>query len=284
MQEPNFGECQLQQCINTEITLWAWQEHGLIISAIVPTLPEEYVLGWDSGFFFPWIPFGPLSDNKGCNFFLQYKLSTLVEGARGGQYACWSEPYFRFQIPHRKKEDKQYIDDYHQYEALRALAQNDCKSYYATNSVTKLEELLALSESQNLINNTPFLDVCDVTDYHYYVTFTAASPHFLLHSQAKTAQKTTLEQIREHAFTGETRTLDEDNALVFASMNQALSEVGWGKIFFRMYRRIEEQSKSLSSELRPQIEFFFLQSALMRFFNIAMIRFLRANVSSNKRL
>ena len=274
MIEPNFGEIQLQQCINTEFTLWALQEHKVFASAAVPTLHDEALLGWDSGFFFPWLPYGPLSSHMGCNFFLQYKLSTLIEGPRGKQYADWGTPYMRFQIPHETKDNGHHLTDFHQYDALRDLARNNCKVYYATNQVTTRNELFALAGSQNLIANTPFLDVHDVTESHFYVTFTASSAHFLLHSDAKEVRRVSGEQLKKFVDTGELRTIAEDNALVFEVLSKHLAEVKGGERFLMAYQTLDHSHQE-PPELRSLQKFFLLRSLLSRFFNITMVRFWR---------
>lgn len=111
MIEPNFGEGQLQQVVNTAFTQFALNNHGVHAQAIIPTLVAEFRLGWDSGFYFPWLGYKPLRDHEGCNFFIQYKSSTLIEGKRGEEWNNWKEPYFRFKVPHRVKKGKQFVAD-----------------------------------------------------------------------------------------------------------------------------------------------------------------------------
>lgn len=265
METPNFGECQLQQCINTEFSLLARNNHKKHISAVVPTLTKEKVLGWDSGFFFPWLSYVPLDDQQGCNFFLQYKLSTLMVGHAAKQYSDWEEPYFRFKIPHGK-------NDYHQYEALRALAVRNCEVYYATNQVTTREELFALAENQNLIDNTPFLDVRDVTQHHRHVTFTATSDHFFLHSEPVQVKRLTGNAFIERVAYGRARPFAEDNALVFEIICEQLGDSEMVGGFVRAYERLQS-SEDISQRKQQAQRFVFLQAALMRYFNIAMMRY-----------
>lgn len=92
MIEPNFGEGQLQQCVNSEIAARALYAYGTWCHPVIITLPEELDLGWDSGFFLPWVLIPASTKNLGCNFFVQYKLSVLLEGPRGGQFSDWGEP------------------------------------------------------------------------------------------------------------------------------------------------------------------------------------------------
>ncbi len=80
----------------------------------IPSLPEEYKLGWDTGFYFPWLGIPHNPKHKGCNFFLQYKISSEI-GKKGNQYSYWSAPYYRFQIPYTTKENGNYVYDDFQY-------------------------------------------------------------------------------------------------------------------------------------------------------------------------
>ncbi len=274
MGRPNFGECQIQQCLNTEFTLWARGEHKRHVSAVVPTLTNEKTLGWDSGFCFPWLPYVPLDDQHGCNFFLQYKLSTLMVGHTAKQYPDWGEPYFRFKIPHEKKENGHTVDDYHQYKALRALAKKQCVVYYATNQVTTRDELLDLAENQNLIDNTPFLDVRDVTKPHCHVTFTATSDHFWLHSEPLKAKRVTGSEITERVTGGELHSLADDNALLFEVIREQLGNNETAMGFIMAYERTDSSNHNSGTVIEAQ-RFVFLQAALMRYFNISMMRFWR---------
>ena len=274
MGKPNFGECQIQQCLNSEFTLWARGEHKRHVSAVVPTLTKEKALGWDSGFFFPWLPYVPLADQNGCNFFLQYKLSTLMVGTNAKQYSDWREPYFRFKIPHEKKVNRHTVDDFHQYEALRALSKKQCEVYYATNQVTTRDELLDLAENQNLIDNTPFLDVRDVTAPHYYATFTTSSEHFWLHSEPTYARRVPGQQLKERVVGGEARSLAKDNTLLFEIVCELLANTPALRRELLAYEKIGTWTRCSNEELEAQ-RFVFLQAALIRYFNISMIRFWR---------
>lgn len=271
MIEPNFGEGQLQQCVNTEFTLRALRSHRVSVSPVIPTLIEEDILGWDSGFFLPWLPYGPVPNHKGCNVFLQYKLASLIEGPRGTQYADWGEPYLRFQIPHKTKTGSHYVTDYHQYDALRDLAQAKCEVYYATNQVLTRDELFTLAESQSLLDNTPLLDVRDVPEPHFYATFTVSSPHFLLHSDAKSARRTTGAKLIARIPELKMHSLEEDNALVFRAVHERLVQVKGTERFLRVYRELEGSNEQ-PREFVAFRKFVLLGAALARFFDIRMIR------------
>jgi hypothetical protein len=99
MVKPNFSECQLQQLVNNEIVINLLQSKNKYVIPKIPSLPEEYKLGWDTGFYFPWLGILHNPKHKGCNFFLQYKISSEI-GKKGNQYSYWSAPYYRFQIPY----------------------------------------------------------------------------------------------------------------------------------------------------------------------------------------
>lgn len=98
MLRPNFSESQLQQLINTEIVMFLYANRGSTYLPIIVSLLEEFFLGWDTGFYFPWLGPPPHPDHRGCNFFIQYKLSELIEGPRGREYSLWHCPYLRFHI------------------------------------------------------------------------------------------------------------------------------------------------------------------------------------------
>lgn len=182
MIEPNFGESQLQQIVNTALTQFTYDNYGGYAHPIIPTLVAERMLGWDSGFHFPWLPYLPIEDQEGCNFFIQYKQSTFIEGTRGAQRSVWNQKYFRFKIPHTVKQNGLYVKDFHQYESLKLLSDNDCEVYYATNHLTDRDQLFEEASSGVLLDRIPFMDLRDMPGQHTYATFTSESDHFYLHS------------------------------------------------------------------------------------------------------
>lgn len=152
---------------------------------IIISLIEEYDLGWDTAFFFPWLSMPPHPDNRGCNFFIQYKLSELIEGHRAREWSHWNEHYFRFQIPYSTKDTitHRYYDDYNQFDHLKDLANMGYYVYYFTNHVLRDRDLFHMASDQQLLDEIPILDVSDINGYHKKVTFTKDSPYFLLHSK-----------------------------------------------------------------------------------------------------
>lgn len=197
MIKPNFSESQLQQLVNTEITMrlyshfptghyWRRYFHPVIINLI-----EENDLGWDTAFFFPWLSVPPHADHRGYNFFIQYKRSKLIEGHRGIEWHYWNKPYLRFQIPYstKNKLTNQYFDDYNQFYHLKDLADMGYYVYYFTNYILYRNELLMFASNQQLLNETPILDVADINGNHKKTTFTNDSPYFLLHSKLKETKK-----------------------------------------------------------------------------------------------
>jgi len=194
MIETNYSESQLQQLINTEITL-RFYSRGIIPIPIpiVIDLVEEFNLGWDTAFYFPWLSFPPHPDpgHRGANFFIQYKLSDEIEGRNGKHYKEWNAPYLRFFIPHKNGSSL----DYHQYDRLKEIANAGYPVYYATNQVMDFDNLITLAQQMNLLDQTPFLNVNDINNYHKEVTFTRSSTHFLLHSEIEKSNKTTWENI-----------------------------------------------------------------------------------------
>lgn len=196
MIEPNFSESQLQQLINTEITMRLFSYKNQIYNPIIINLIEEFDLGWDTAFYFPWLLKSPNIKHRGCNFFIQYKLSKLIERCKG-DYKQWGCSYLRFQIPYptKNKETKEYFDDYHQFDCLKDLATKGYYVYYATNHVVYERDLFEMSKKQELLDKIPFLDVSNINGHHKKVSFTQNSSYFLLHSEPKKIDNTKWGQI-----------------------------------------------------------------------------------------
>lgn len=201
MIEPNFSESQLQQLVNTEITMQLFASRGKLFNPVIVSLIAEYDLGWDTAYYFPWLLMPKDPKQRGCNFFIQYKLSSKLE-SKGGEYSFWDSPYLRFHIPHlsKNKSTGKYHYDYHQYDCLKELSNSGYAAYYATNHIVYNDELFSLAMAQKLIYEIPFLDVSEVNDYHAKVTFTEKSPHFLLHSDISEAKLLSWQSIMEKIY------------------------------------------------------------------------------------
>ena len=261
MIEPNFGEGQLQQVVNTAFTQFAITYHGVYAHPIIPTLVAECGLGWDTGFYFPWLGYFPLADHEGCNFFVQYKPSTLIEGKGGGQWQDWNEQYFRLKVPHSVKEGKVYVSDYHQFDSLKHLAEQDCEVYYATNHVTSRDDLFAEAASGDLLDNIPFLNVRDMEDRHFYVTFTAASDHFYLHSNPVKTRRLTGTQVLKTVLEGKRTTLTQGNEKLLGGL-KALAKFDKGvSHYIERYHQIDDMVLPAPKEFREIAKFQFLRIA-----------------------
>jgi hypothetical protein len=88
--------------------------------------------------------------------------------SNGKQYDAWGQPYFRFPIPHSVKQGGRYIKDFHQWDALKSLAQAGYATFYATNHVLERNQLFDLAAQRRLLDSVPFLDVSVVTERHDY--------------------------------------------------------------------------------------------------------------------
>ena len=86
MGEPNFSESQLQQAVNTAYIRHVYEQSGQWIFVNVPSLIDEFDLGWDSGSYFPWYPQMPHHDHEGCNFLFStnYLLSGQPKALKNG--------------------------------------------------------------------------------------------------------------------------------------------------------------------------------------------------------
>jgi hypothetical protein len=142
MRDPNFSESQLQQAVNTAFIRYVLEKHGIWVFANIPSLIDEFDLGWDSAFHFPWLPHLPQPDHQGSNFFIQYKLSGELTSPGAKEWQHWNSAYFRFKIPHSTKDSTgSFVDDYHQWDRLKELANQNYPTFYATNSTLTLMRL-----------------------------------------------------------------------------------------------------------------------------------------------
>lgn len=190
MREPNFSESQLQQATNTAFIRKVLAHHGYWAFAHVPSLIAEYDLGWDTGFHLHWLPHAPSSEDEGCNFFLQYKLSGELTSKGAKEWSHWKDDYFRFKIPHSSRNDVgDFVDDYHQWHRLKALANKNYPTFYATNSTLRKSVLQTTLEAGNLLDHVPLLDIRTVANEHKHVTFTSTSNAFALHSEIEVVKK-----------------------------------------------------------------------------------------------
>lgn len=191
MRDPNFSESQLQQAVNTAYIRHIFDVHGRWVFANVPSLFDEFDLGWDTAFHFPWLHYPPDDDHEGCNFFLQYKLSGQLTSAGAKEWPFWGSEYFRFKIPQSTRDvSGTFVDDYHQWDRLKELADRNYPTFYATNSTLSKDELKSESKAGTLLNTIPMLDVRTVASLHKQVTFTPDSAHFLMHSEKEEVKKT----------------------------------------------------------------------------------------------
>jgi hypothetical protein len=275
MIEPDFREPQLQQTINGAFLLWGQDQGSGFLHPVVPSLPEEKLLGWDSAFFFPWLVPGPNYQHHGCNFFLQYKISVVVEGHNGGQYADWNQSYYRFKIPHNTKVGGQYVTDYHQLHVLQGIASQQYKVYYATNQVTSRHDLFSQAEAGTLLDNTPFLSVSHVQRDHYYVTFTPTSPHFFLHSEAEECRRHSFEMLSTHLRQAKRRPLGRDNQMIFEAVLPFLKEIRGTETYIDHFMSLDGdvQLDGPDRRLAEMRQWFMLRAGMRRFFDLELMRF-----------
>jgi len=188
MTDPEFCESQFQAATNLAYANEIRQLTGDLPFMFVPSLPAEFLLGWDTAFHFDWIP-NRLSTrlayhHKGCNFFLQYKLSSLSDTPnRSKEWAIWEKPYFRFQIPHRKKVGNKYHNDFHQWMRLKEIASVGVPTYYATNTMIEEHKLITLFKNGTLLDRVALLDIAPIKRKHIHVSFANPFTKFVLHSE-----------------------------------------------------------------------------------------------------
>ncbi|MBU2805804.1 hypothetical protein ACQUQQ_00810 [Acidithiobacillus ferrooxidans] len=215
MLEPNFSESQLQQAANSAFIRRIAKSHGKWLFAHILSLPDEFLYGWDTAFYLDWFPHPPLPDHAGCNFFVQYKLSNQYTSPGAGEWIEWKQEYFRFKIPHNAKDAAgKHVDDYHQWDRLKALASKGYPTYYATNATLDKSVLMTAYEAGVLLNKVPLLDVRSVKGVHKHVTFTPTSDNFKLHSD--------LEDSSAIAFSAAIESLREEPHVSIGEANESL--------------------------------------------------------------
>ena len=229
MREANFSESQLQQAVNTAYIRHVYETHGVWVFANVPSLIDEFDLGWDSAFHFPWFPCPPLPDHEGCNFFIQYKLSGELASAGAKEWKHWKTKYFRFKIPYSTKDSfGKFVDDYHQWDRLKELSNEGYPTFYATNSTLNKDDLRCASREGTLLNDVPLLDVREVDSLHKYVTFTSTSTFFLMHSDKEESNRLRFSTAIEKLSGNETAYIEEATKSHLRSlMDIGSNDEGW---------------------------------------------------------
>lgn len=243
MLEPDFGESQLQQFYNAELT----REFLVFgIQPIIPTQPAEKDFGWDTGFNIPWFK-PPDPAQKNCNLFLQYKLSYKMVGRTAGQWNYWGKPYYKFKIAMWKNtgHPRGNYPDFHQYDALKKLADNGYPTFYVTNNTLDLNELVGWAKSRGITANNPALDIGDIShDRHLVATFTGESNHFFLDSEPEKKPKMEIpSQLLKQSLKKADRTSMVDDIHIIPRL---LAE---HKAFIEMYEMRRKRSKSSSGSI-----------------------------------
>lgn len=204
----DFCEQQFQQLFNNEFTNILF---GMGIQPIIPTPWQEYFLGWDTGYNMPNLGL-PIPSQKYCNLFLQYKLAEMIDDPRGGQWDHWNGPYLRFHIPHWKSPGHpgRKYPDFHQYHALRKIAEKGYPVFYVTNHTINLSELLKWANNRSIIDKCPALHVGYIDEEHLLATFIESSSHYFLHSQPKEVSSTKIGIHKEIFFESPMTSFEED--------------------------------------------------------------------------
>lgn len=271
MREPNFGEGQLQQSVNSTIQFEIFNHLGIRVSVKVPTLPREFHLGWDSGFYFSWVPFPRLLQHDGCNFFIQYKLSKELTTPGAAQYRCWNCSYMRFRIPYKNRG----TEDYSQWDRMKEIADIGYPSFYCTNSILELTELEQFEEAGTLLDETPFLDIREINSRHIYATFTRNSSHFLLHSEQEEVHGIRWQALQEKLMQEEKSSLLDGNRKLYKTL-VVLGEKFHSRLLSGIlaeYPEIPEQVSDEQMEVIGTLQFLHLQAAFRKLFGLSLHRF-----------
>lgn len=214
MVEPDFGEFQFLQLFNNELV------HKLRVSGIQPIIPtqrEEKELGWDTGFRIPSLKL-PNSSQKNCNLFLQYKIAKMIVGSQGRQWHYWHESYFKFDIARWKNvgHPRGNYPDFHQYDALKDLADNGYPTFYIPNNTLELEELLNWTNNSTITDHNPVLDIGHINRQHLAATFLKGSDRFFLDSDPEKIAKSVMspDAVSEVLVSARKTSLEEDIAAI----------------------------------------------------------------------
>jgi hypothetical protein len=262
MKEPNFSESQLQQAANTAFIRRVFEHHGYWPFAHVPSLFAEFELGWDTGFYFPWLPHMPSAIDEGCNLFLQYKLSIELTSSSAKEWSQWGVKYFRFKIPHS-------TDDYHQWDSLKALANKNYPTFYATNSTLSKAELQNALEKGTLLNHVPLLDVRAVAGVHKHVTFTPDSKIFALHSEKEEVKKQSFTSVLDLLAEGKQSSIRDSNI----QLQKTLREIGGNEEnWSRDLERIDSTlNQTFPRDIQPWIKHTLLSSFLRKYVGVELL-------------
>ena len=184
MEEPDFSESQLQIWSDINIRDYLKSRYDIDALPFVFSTRKEKNTSWDSGYIFPWLKKGQIQ-NRGCNFFVQYKLSKkyISDGASG--WENWNVPFFRFNLGYRKNRNW----DFHQRDHLIKLRKQGFVVIYITNHILNYGDLHHLATNIRLIDTLPALDVTNSLSNHTYVSFTEDSDYFHLHSETESMKK-----------------------------------------------------------------------------------------------
>lgn len=173
----------------------------------------------------------PNPDHEGCNFFVQYKLSGKLTTSRAKEWKHWRSAYFRFKISHSTEGPTgKFVDDYHQWDRLKELANQNFPTFYATNSMLNKDRLIIASEAGTLLADIPLLDVRGVRTLHKHVTFTPTSTHFLLHSEKEESLKTSFAAVVEKLSENRTTSFSEASENCFAPLRKLVPMTKLGKV------------------------------------------------------
>ena len=269
MLEPDFSESQLQQAANTAFIRTVVQAQGTWPFAHILSLPDEFFHGWDTAYYLDWLPHPPASDHAGCNFFIQYKLSNQYTSAGAAEWQCWKQDFLRFKIPHNKKDTSgKIVDDFHQWDRLKELAERGYPTYYATNATLKKSELDAAYVAGILLNDIPLLDVRTVQGIHKHVTFTPTSGTFKLHSELEDLPSTTFSAVIDSLQDQPQFSILESNKqLLLALKEMEQTDESW----VRDIARIDQHSKQLPSRIAPWVKHHALQAFVKKHIGVNML-------------
>ncbi|MDI7191250.1 hypothetical protein [Leptospira santarosai] len=218
----------------------------------------------------------PHLNHKGCNLFIQYKLASLLQTERAEEYKYWETAYYRFQIPHESYDriTGDHYFDFHQFNSLKKLANEDYPVFYVANSVILEKELLDCARAQNLRESCSWFSVADISDNHRYLSFVDGDGHGLLHSEPVKIAKKPFVSIVESIDNGSQektnvstdikylRTVIED----FENRTEVSSE-------FRLNYAFDQISNRIPDEIRSQIKVRIIASRLYSYFGLQWLKF-----------
>ena len=147
------------------------------------------------------------------------------------------------------------FDDYHQWDRLKELANQNYPTFYATNATLSKNDLRSASNAGTLLNDIPLLDVRGVNGRHKHVTFTPSSNVFLLHSEIEKTPRIGFASVIDTLSKGETVSLNASSEALLDLLNEiGGSDADWSNDLLKIARARRKQQFYQIKEWMTQMQ------------------------------